>query len=579
MASEGEIDNVVEVTPWDITVRSATQRHHAHQLVERIDADALIRSLGGLEAYYAIKALGPDDAAPFLAVIKPEQIRTLLDIEIWHAGRFEPEDLLIWFDAFREVGILRLQAAAKSMDREALAMLFRRRLLIALAPVDDDPSELPDWCNSPPDALLPIVHTPDRRYLIAARTEDELEVLEGDGTPLDEESRKAIIRLVDDLYRDEDFDDVASVLRMAEADLTSALEEDALRFCDARLEDLGFAPLSRAIEVYGLVDPDSILEDAVPPAPANELRLPALYVQHLSDGLLQAALREIDEPTVVRAIESALVPLANAACVADHVEPGNLEGVEGVLERMRGYIELALSYRASQSELVLAAARRLETHSVRQLFAAGYSITRRLANRAAALVSGGAFARDGDPLGLLDDDDRAVLEALDQRRPMYSTGAEGAELLRPAQRPFRQPQDVARTAAVLDALAAVTAVAAAMGGLEVPAGPKVAPPAQEHSLGLLLATITAHWLVDGALSLAPFDARQLARLRRALGDDADFEGAAAALAEAAGAQPSALLVERLRRSVQPVAESLVDLHGADAIDPRFVDGVLREISG
>ncbi len=577
VGKQGEIDNVVELTPWDMTARGARHRHRAHELVERADADALIRSLDPLEAYYAMKELGPDDAAPFLAVIEPEQITALLDIEVWHAEEYDLDDLLIWFDAFREVGILRLQAASKALDTEALAALFRRRLMITAAPIEDDPSELPEWCRNPPEAILPIVRTPDRRFLIAARTEDELAALEGRAEPLDEEARKAILRLVDDLYRDEDFDRVASVLRSAETDLTSALQEDALRFRNARLEDLGFPPMHRAIEVYALREPSVLGAADTQSIEGADLRLPGTYVEVMEDGLLQVALRRVQDPEAVRAIESTLVPLANAACVADRVEPGNADGVRRVLERTRGYLELAITHGAGDADRLTIAADRLERHHVRVLFGVGWTITNRLGGRARALVASQAFARDGDPLGLLDDAERAVVEALTERRPEFCEGAFDGVAGRRRVRPFRSHEDIATASAIVDGLAAASSLAARLGDAQVPDGPSVAPPPEEHTLGLLLATLASRWLIDEAVSIEPLDAEALARLRGALAQDPDFAGAAAAIASAAQVDGADYLAVRLEHAVGRVRESLADLGGSEAIDPRFVDGVLRKV--
>ena len=65
------------------------------------------------------------------------------------------------------------------------------------------------------------------------------------------------------------------MLRAASSDLTSALEETAYRFRSARLEDLGFPPRERAMEIYGLEDPGP--GASMPDAPVVDLYMPTSY--------------------------------------------------------------------------------------------------------------------------------------------------------------------------------------------------------------------------------------------------------------------------------------------------------------
>src|SRR5687768_2191597 len=48
---ESEEHKVISLLPWDLTVRRATTRRQAGEVLERSDADAAIRALSELEAY------------------------------------------------------------------------------------------------------------------------------------------------------------------------------------------------------------------------------------------------------------------------------------------------------------------------------------------------------------------------------------------------------------------------------------------------------------------------------------------------------------------------------------------------
>ncbi len=248
------MEKVIALLPWDITVRRARTRKQAHELLERKDADEAIRALTETEAYYAVKELGVDGALPVLAVLEPQQMTALFDLDVWHDDRVDLSDLLLWLSAFKEASVAQLQRAVRAMDPELFALLLKRRLLITPLVREDaeDASAMPDWAVDPPEDIQPIIETPDKRFIVAARAYDEEP---DDSEPIDEEERKAILDLVDTLYKDEDIDFIAGALRSAEADLSSGLEDTALHFRTGRLEDLGFPPLDRALELYAPLDP------------------------------------------------------------------------------------------------------------------------------------------------------------------------------------------------------------------------------------------------------------------------------------------------------------------------------------
>jgi hypothetical protein len=555
-------DKVVALRPWDAAVKSAEAR--AANLLERADADQVIRGLTELEVYHAAKTLGVDEAGPLLLVLEPEQIRALIDLDVWRRDRIDLPDLLVWLGAFQELSVERLAAAAEALDPELLALLFRRRLWIARRAPEDQGEVLPAWAQDPPEEILPLIDTPDRRFILAARVQDLDEELGGGRARLDEEERKAVLALVDALYRSANFEHAAAVLRMAETDASADLEETAYRFQQARLEDLGFPAVARAQEVYAELDPRTVEPFPWRPAP-TELRLPALYARRLSDGLFEEALRAIDDPQLVRAIEAELLPLCNAVLVADRIDPADTERIAEVLLRIRATLELALTTGAGDDRLAAARAR-LEQVPIRSLFSMGWTITLRLKTRARALL-------DRPLASTLEEPDRAVLDGLALRRPLLHPAVEGAA--GSGLRPIASPEDVARLEdklaelEVIDRLLETHRLHAFSAALD----PGVEPPRAERTADTLLLT----WLAARQLGreVGPLDRHALLALAQKMPPDPPLP-ILAALGEPIRGLPPALAA-RLGRRWRELAEALAPFSGASQIDPRFIGGVVRRV--
>ncbi|MEQ9497763.1 MAG: DUF6178 family protein [Deltaproteobacteria bacterium] len=556
--------NVVALVPWSMSVRRAVSRRRVFDLLDDKDAPNKIRALDPLETYYAVKEVGLEDAGPILALLAPEQIGALVDVEAWHHQRFDPQDLLLWLYAFREGGLEALAAAGRAMDREVLALLLRRRLWIAMTPRenDTDPDPIPDWLRDPPDEILPLVKTPDGRFVVAARIDDEV-----DEVTVDEEDRKGVLQIVDDLYKQEDWEEVAATLRLALTDLSSSMEEDALRFRNARLEDFGFPPLHRAIEIYGPLDPDVLERPAPAPEPLPTTTIPARYTAALDDGLFSAALSAVRDAKQIQRIEGDLVAVANRTLVADGAEPGELEALTASLSRLRGYLEIALAHQVEPARRIEVGADRLERVPIADLARVGYTITLRLGQRARALSNKYGVER-------LEDDDRALFEALGRKRPRLShLGIE---------RGFDGPDDVVWVEDRVARLEGLLAGASALQLLDVALEGAIEPPPAERTIDVLIATAAARAVRGDGFVATPLDAEALADLADRLGveggprfGEADVVRAQEALAPLED-DVRAVMRDAVEGALVRLADALWPLVGA-TIDPRFVGVVLRRL--
>jgi hypothetical protein len=579
-------DKIISLLPWDITVRRARSKKQAYELLEKKDADDAIRALTEIEAYYAVKELGIESALPMLAVLEPHQIKALVDLDVWHDARADLSDLLLWLSAFREASVTQLSRAVRSLDPELLALLLRRRLLIALRSEEDDehPTLSPEWLTSPPDEILPLIETPDRRFVIAARARDENDPEAN--KPIDEEERKAIVDLVETLYKDEDFEFIAGALRAGESDLSSMLEEEALRFRTGRMEDLGFVPVDRAEEIYQPLDPREVFAHEEPMrTPAVEMLLPALHAQRFANGFIQEALRAIDSGDVIRRIESELIALSNAALVAEHVEPGDLERIRKVLDRVRAYLELAVSHEADPGRIVEIARDRLLAHPIRTLFRVGFAITFELGRRARRLKASGSFSIGEGELDLLLERERGAIAALSARRPMFFTMLEDpVRSLDEPTRPIRSSEDVAKLGAILDDLERLARALDALGLRAVRhlTGAIDPPLSIERNADMWMATAAAHAVLEHGFVFEPLEAKHLVELTWRIQEDRfPAQDVERVIKEAASRvrdlDALAAVEKRIREGLRGLAEALAPLIGHNEIDPRFIGTVVRRV--
>lgn len=576
---------VLSLVPWERTLFRARRG-------ALLETEEAVAAATPLEAYLAIKRRGLEDALAVLGALSPEQIRVILDLEVWNRDAIDVAELLTWLEAFRTAGLAALARAARSLDPEALAAVLRRRLLVALVPKEDrsDPEPTPDWLVHPPEDIEPILATPDGRFYVAARAVDERADLAGEPEEVEEDERKQILALVRELYLDEEWEYVAGILRLTLEDLSSSLEEDAFRFRSARLEDLGFPPFEQALEVYGPLDPSAL--GAPPPISYGVLedaRLPLVHAEALSRGLLDAGLRGLDGPTATR-VEADLLAVANAVLVADRVDAGDFEGISLALGRARAYIEIALAFEAEGETLEVLAARRLATVHPMVLHRVGYTLTIRLAARARTLLEHPGLGGLG--LYAFSAVERGIVEALLLRRPLFGRALEPAvhdpyapldEALADAVRPFERPEDVQTVERFLLERERLAEGLLAIGLFDAEiAEPAIPGAREERDIDLRLATAGARALLGDGFRPDPLDEAMVLELLDRLGSEPPGAGPSGDLQRVVGIAGSGLpepnasaLARRLETVLVRLRASLFPLVGSDRVDLRFVEGLLR----
>jgi hypothetical protein len=436
----------------------------------------LVRSLPDSEFYMTVREIGPADALPLVHLASASQLHHLLDLEGWNRDRFDANRAGAWVALLVEAGGPALRRFLRSADDELLALLCR------------------SWIGAQP--VVPDGE-PDVGGAGLTETGDETGLISPDGcyrfVPSIQEHAAAIRHVAQVFFRD-DPERYSRILWSSLYELPSALEEEALRWRQSRLEEHGFPPWDEALAVYappaGPLPPPVPREPADPDAlaaPRIALRLPA--VGDLIRGALEALSGEARDGVLHQ-----LVGLANHLLVADGADTRDPEQHRGALAKAAGYVTVALEARGAGRPAEVQ--RALSEVSLIELFREGHGRAADLQRDSRDLMARGWASRQPDGLRLLDGPLLARIEALLEPRPLYVETRDGAT----ARRAFRSLAEIDETRVAVEVAEVVGRVLIERLGTADGADP--APP----SLSAALLTLLAWHATRGDLRRDPLPA-------------------------------------------------------------------------
>ncbi len=516
----------------------------------------LVRSLPDSEFYLTVREVGPLEALPLVALGSTAQLQHLVDLESWRRDRFDADRSGAWVALLLEAGEPALRRFLRGAEDEQLALLFQRWIRV-------DPIE-------PEEAH-------DRHGHGLTEDGDDLGLVSPDGNyrfrPALREHGPAIRRMAQIFFLD-DPERYRRIVWSALYELPAELEECALRWRQSRLEEHGFPPADEAAAVYappaGVRAPPRPLAPADPDglaAPRSPLVLPGMQ------GRLSDALDRLDDETGERVLHE-LVSLANHVLVADGADTGEPRAHVEALEKVAGYIRIALETRDP-----IDAGRDAETLSrvpALELFREGHGQAVELQARARAMTRDGWAAGHERALDLLDPPLRERIDAL-LEPPAAGHGAP-------------TPRRAFRSTAELDEARVALEIAEVMGrfffgrlGLDLGhslAG--AAPDATEApSFTTIFLTLLAWNSARGLVSVEPLPHDVLADFlrsvvsRRTADPDAparSLEALVRRLREEHGLDPrqTALFEAFGRAGLERLAAECGALDPGNPVDPRFV---------
>lgn len=328
----------------------------------------LTRALSSEKLFYTLKEIGLADAVDILALAAPEQVRDMVDLDCWRKDTLDDRRLLTWLMLLDEAGSSKLAEWALHVDSELLVLLVKRHFeVVRKGEIEDDPTF--DQSR---------YFTFDDHYLLRFVGEEE-----------------PILALLLERIRVLDYDMYKHILEWSLLELDSALEEDTLRWRNARLADRGYPSYHEAQELFRFVAPESFSLARYQRSVAAKVRyaadeeiIPADHALMLIGGdqesFLTRALANVP-PEYIEQIGQELAMLTNETAVAKACDLGEVAEVRRCAEEVHDYVNIGLAYLAHENETE-AIHLLLET-LLRPFFRVGVSVTIRLQNHACEIDS------------------------------------------------------------------------------------------------------------------------------------------------------------------------------------------------
>lgn len=518
-----------------------------------------VGALAPQELYYWLRDIGKDDAYALLEYANEEQLRGLVDIDAWSRHELSIPRWLDWLDLALAVDTDTAERFVSAQDDGLFSWLLTGD--IQVLPNDTDLDAIPDE--------LAFFSSPDGLYLVTVPREHPLE-----------ERLPQLMKLM----WSADPDRARTIFQQAQFELHEAAGEDLERFRNARLQDLGFEPITDALEVHSVIairQLRSELEAAEAPGSAVD-------AQHGVTGLVgDLVLRGVEPPELLRAAVQALderdrkafgegfAYLVNKVFMAETGDLSRLDDLPAAARQAAALANLGLSYLAHESQERAAVVVRQVAPEM--LFKTGWTLVFNLGRKARRLA-----ARAGQDRGYLlfgSPTDEAIAAAA-LLRPQYAEAVDDPGAL--GARPFTTLDELTRIEARIDQATLLLDAFERHFGLTVAALdeaelPGVGPDARRRTrLSTLVRTALLHGLLSDELRFTPVSRDQLVAFSRAaFTADARLTPAFAesmrVLVDATLDEPASheAFRELTQRAVDELVESLGPVHERD-LDLRYV---------
>ncbi|MDD2309942.1 MAG: DUF6178 family protein [Desulfuromonadaceae bacterium] len=360
------------------------------------DGRKLARAMQPHEFYWLFKENGGPDAMDLLGLASPEQCVFILDMELWRGWSFSEDKAVEYLGYIMKGSEEHFLELLPHLDFNLLSLFLGRELVVAggIGDINTDEERQTDWDHTFDDVFLIKFKHPEHAATIGSFLE-------------------LICRLDNPLY--------ASLMESVSGEVDIESEEECCHIKSGRLADLGFPPHDEALEIYSRINPATFT-----PGRNKEL-LQTVEAITLPKTFLtgKTFLERVIILTDSELFRMELNYLINTALVADEAHLADMEQMRSVVERVYGYVNIALEYLSEGDEAK--GAEIITGEYLKRLFQLGFSLVLDLKYRA-------------DKLSDADYATGKALSGLKTARPRYYRGldADGID----GYREFRELQDV-----------------------------------------------------------------------------------------------------------------------------------------
>jgi len=306
----------------------------AKQVEALLENPAALQRFPAEELYGLIGNVGLADALELVQCTTPAQFCTLVDLASWRGDGLQLSSLLEWLEAALGEDEEAFFAKVQHLDIEVLELLFQRAVHIKQAEEEAE------------DTSLESMETVDARWRLEF-------LVKGGG--------QQVVRRIAEIWMGKDALAFSRFLEAVRWSLPSELEETALGFRNARLEDLGFPPREHAVSLLAWVDAKQYR--LVPEAPS---------LVEVCEDFLEEGFRALGEEQRI-GLEAQARYLVNGFLVAEGAAPGDLEAIYDLSRQARDYLNLGLQQVTSGQRALLAEA--VQQFGLRKIFQVGLSLT------------------------------------------------------------------------------------------------------------------------------------------------------------------------------------------------------------
>jgi len=362
------------------------------------EARRLIRAMLPQELYWLFKEIDVADAMELLGVANPRQCVFILDMELWNGWAFEEDKAVEYLGYILKGSDEHFVESLPHLDFNLLSLFLGRELIVAggVGDINTDEERQTDWD-----------HTFDDLFLIKFKNPKHAQII---GSFLE-----LVCRVDNRLY--------VALMESVSGEIDTESEEECYHLKSGRLADLGFPPHDEALEIYSRINPETFTPDTGKMLIQTDdaTSLPRTVVA--GNTFLEQVILLVDSDL----FRMELNYLINTALVADQAHLADTDYMRAVVERVYGYLNIALEYLCKGDQAK--GAEILTGEHLKRLFQLGFSIVLGLKLKADKL-SDESYATG------------KALSGLKSARPLYYRGFDQDSI--DGYREFRELEDVQR---------------------------------------------------------------------------------------------------------------------------------------